>query len=704
MFRGAAIFALMSSVALILFLFLPASSPSPNGTSTSTAAASHPSPDSTEMSSPPPPAAAHGAEALGSEPHEGRDEGSEWLATRSSDGALPVDDVFLRELAGSVERTQPLDEHHPFGVLRRIDSFRRSHQTGSSASSSSATPLAWMRQWCSAQKPLAQFARPWKTGDPLGWGSIGMDDVVCIRGRRLFRDYGDHVTSSGRSQQRWWYQKTHKTTLYNLSNTTVAFPSLLLDVEGGGASSSPSTPSAPSGAPRKQRRSSSSNVDDPPERPSTHKYIALHKGIGVIAATFLHGFHVLVNTMMPLAHTLLTRHTNVTLEAVFQFDRRPKATNVEGPTSTLPIPQFDVTLLRHPSFGRNFRGGELLSAEIASPLATTPLPPRSSRGSKGQRMEAKTRQVRSSDDGGGRRLEYFSPRVLHRVDGLEDESTTHCYCAAVLHDMIDAEYMTSVPPAQRIARGDPLRRRSTRFVKESLNHRFGFAPYGTYPIPTAEYAAHGLWRNLSCAPTTPRMLLLLRNRTRELGDPEVVVGFAQRAGFNVHVMIPEREPIVLQARAARYADVMVAVHGQALTWSMMMDGTRATHCREVIELTGFGRSLRGMQNVFESIAADSYLKYSRTHPADVDFVNVSCDTPACPWLRRTLLTSKFPQTKKAFGWQRVWFRGSRALETLMLKVFQSTRRCIADNVPVVVPADFYDKSDRAVPNYPGGKL
>jgi hypothetical protein len=561
------------------------------------------------------------------------------------------------------------------------------------------SPVSWMLRLCNTSAATFQNVSGQNTPLlPLGWGATAINRrLVCIRGRRVFRSY----EGSDGDALAMWSLKRQQVPLFNLSDLNIAFPSLAsrkVQVQG----------DAPP----------FSLASLPPERPDTHRDIVLHTGlIGVIAATYLHGFHVLVNTLIPLVHVLQGRYHHGVESAMVE------GTVDNSSQRGARFPFFDVTLLRHPYFGAKFSGGEQLSFEFASTLATTP--------NASSTIEEGTETVRqglfpsnitadsvkaASQRSAALERRRRSPRVLHRADFIEREDTTHCYCDAVLHDMIDSEFMSSVPQTQKIVLGDPLRRRSTRFVKVSLNERYGFLPYGTYPIPPHEYQNYHLWVNRegeeghgggddnSTAPATvtPRLLLLLRNRTRELGDADAVVAMARAAGFHVHVMVPERESIAQQARAARYADLMMGVHGQALTWSMMMDGTAATHCREVLELTGFGRPLRGMQNVFEVLAADSYLKYSRTQPADVDFVGSTCGQ--CPALRKILLTAKFPQTRRAFNWQRVWFGASRELPLLLQKSFDSLQKCLLPNKPVPLPASALEQSDRAVPNYPGGKL
>ncbi|CUE55164.1 membrane-associated protein, putative [Bodo saltans] len=601
----------------------------------------------------------------------------------------------------------------PRRYRRTLESFHHLH-----IESNTETPMSWMRDVCSTTsstttsasfaKALSHANSQHRVDQKLGWGTTSINNqIVCVRGRRVFREYHKNDSqNAGEGSSSWWSQKKQQVPLYNVSDLKVAFPSL--------ASLSSSQPAV-----------STSLPSLPPERPQTHRDIVLHADgtVGIIAATYLHGFHVLVNTLIPLVHTLLTKVTGSRDERRYTFDDVNNGADGEEDknktaTSSSP-PSFDVTLLRHPYFGAKFSGGETLSHEFISALLVTAPQEREIV------LGNATAGSKAASNGDNSALVMKSPRVLHRADFLESERTTHCYCnGAVLHDMIDSEFMSSVPQTERIVSGDPLRRRSTRFIKESLNKRYGFVPYGTYPIPPQEYLAHGLWGNhhndttddghngkrekvpttgiTTTATATPRLLLLLRNRTRELGDADAVIAMARAAGFHVHVMVPDRETIALQARAARYADLMMGVHGQALTWSLMMDGTRASHCREVVELTGFGRPLRGMQNVFEVLAADSYLRYTRTQPVDVDFVGATCGP--CPALRKILLTAKFPQTRRAFNWQRVWFGASRELPVILKRSFASLEHCLLPNKPVPLPASFVEQSDKAVPNYPGGKI
>ncbi|KAH9597213.1 Glycosyltransferase 61 [Trypanosoma melophagium] len=85
----------------------------------------------------------------------------------------------------------------------------------------------------------------------------------------------------------------------------------------------------------------------------------------------------------------------------------------------------------------------------------------------------------------------------------------------------------------------------------------------------------------------PRLLLVNRKR-RRVHNPGELVAVAERLGFNVQVADMEEMSLEEQFHVARYADVMMGMHGMGLTHVLWMDGRHRSDCRALIELMPFG--------------------------------------------------------------------------------------------------------------------
>lgn len=480
----------------------------------------------------------------------------------------------------------------------------------------------------------------------LDW-NVQLESAICMRGRRLLIDHGANASAVPKI----WRNKRHVVPLEDFADPA-SWQGISIQSNG---------------------HASDASAGFVMHHPSE----AL-----VVASTFLHGFHVLVNTMIPVLHVLRSH----------------------SPGLLAPSTSFYVVLTRHKEYSPKFFGGEKFAAEMASPLASAFIDD-----------DGALTQTRNMSRVAG--SSASDVHVFGRIDGLEQDTQMHCFCTGVLHDMVNAEFVTSVPQSRRIALGDPMRRQSSEFVKAALNQRYGFVPYGTKPkdIPASELCSFGLWSS-ACGGTgaalrnQPRLLLLLRSATRVLGDATNITQMATSIGFLVHVMFPEQETLTLQARAARYSDVMVAVHGQALTWSLLMDASspRAHHCREVVELMFFGKPLRGMQNVFEVIAADNYLRYQRIPPSAVEWLG-DCSRDGCSGWRHVMLKAKYPQLRTAFNKQRVFFttneQASSALRAALEAVHTRVARCLSRldedvlSAADPLPPSYIAASDFAIPQY-----
>jgi hypothetical protein len=440
-------------------------------------------------------------------------------------------------------------------------------------------------------------------GSTLGWGATG-HHLTCLHGHRIY------VAYPNRSSALVWALKRHRIRLLNIHQL---------------------------------RRGINDGAD-----------VVLHqREVAVVIAAYQHGFHVLVNHILPLV-------------GILRKQREASST-------------VHMSIFRHPDFSPKFRGAEEFAVEMGTAIGPNTT-------------------ARVFDENGNLLWEAVPQSPPSRRVRLKPTSVVRCYCKAVFQDTVPAEMVSSLKPTQRIVEGDPMRRYATQMAKISYNSRMAFLPYGTFPIPATELGPYGLWDHATLSQDggyRPRMLLLIRNKTRQLGDAKEVERVARRIGFHVHVMAPESVPIALQARAARYTDVLVGVHGQALTWMFLVDGTIAKHCRAVVELRFYGRKLRGMNNVFESMASDSWLSYERIKPTSVEFFN--CTSPAiCAAWAKTMKKAANPQIHvNAFNLQRVNFTtggggggGPAVLSRKLAVLYERLRQCVPNRKSVsLMPSD-----------------
>lgn len=571
----------------------------------------------------------------------------------------------------------------------------------------------------------------WSPHQFLDWGAFG-HQLLCIRGRDIFVRYAgmpsmyDTPRTRGSSSN----ASSDETVETSSPSTTAApLPASRGKKRPRGAVNKATSSTAASGNKilRMQRMRWQQNrvivklldIDD-----ADHHFfnysgkVTLHSGVGVIASVYFQAFHVLMNTLLPMYHVLeqhVVRASRRMLDDMIsatgkkeeeedhaQHTSSPLAEDAVSSSSELAAPPqlflldpatppVDVTLYREipVRHKKQLIGGEDFSIEMVSAIGSE---------------SSKIVQVVE-------RLQPAANSTTLQTDTPPQDQDTHCYCSGVLHNMLD---LLTLQPHQSLAVGDPARRKATRYIKYDMNERYGFLPYGTYPIPTSEYAPFGLWTSPlppivsptaeGAAAAPPRLLLILRTSTRVLGDAEAIEQMAQRVGFHVHVMVAERFSIALQARAARYADVIMAVHGQALTWLVMMDGTRASHCREVVELQFFGKPLQGFHNCYEVMAADSYLRYTRVAPTAVQFLN-RCrgGNGDCSEWRSLMLTTNFPQVHEAFHKQKVFFRHTDRLYRRLQAVYERVSTCIVANTPVTLPLWYVLRSERATSKFRSAK-
>jgi hypothetical protein len=91
-----------------------------------------------------------------------------------------------------------------------------------------------------------------------------------------------------------------------------------------------------------------------------------------------------------------------------------------------------------------------------------------------------------------------------------------------------------------------------------------------------------VWGGTVAACAGPRLLLILRRNSRLIANVENITDVASKLGYCVKAISFESLSSRDQFVAARYADVMLGMHGAALTYLYMMDPTGS--CRTVVEL------------------------------------------------------------------------------------------------------------------------
>jgi hypothetical protein len=191
----------------------------------------------------------------------------------------------------------------------------------------------------------------------------------------------------------------------------------------------------------------------------------------------------------------------------------------------------------------------------------------------------------------------------------------------------------------------------------------------------------------------PRLLFLLRNKTRIIGNAVELARVATEVGFDVEVMTPEREPVERQARAARYADVMMGIHGQALTWMILMDAVNATHCKQVVELRHYGRKLRRVHNVYEVLAADNYVMYRSASAIDATFDPRYVSSQLGE--KHIMMRKPFPHRYRGFSWQTAYY-SEQEVRHVLTKALQHEAVCRALNgKPYTLTPHDIGKSDVA---------
>ncbi len=267
-------------------------------------------------------------------------------------------------------------------------------------------------------------------------------------------------------------------------------------------------------------------------------------------------------------------------------------------------------------------------------------------------------------------------RNQSQVEG--DEQRVHCYCGGVL---LGNGVLTSTGANQ-----DPVREAATRWAVSELLRFNNLLPLGTpLPIPKSEYGRYGLFvgnrlgdsstRLKSILESSPRMLILLRRKTRLIGDVAHIIALAEDVGFNVEALYPEDLPTVVQLHTARYADILVGIHGMALTWLLAMDGFSRPNCRRVIELRYYGRKLKGYHNVYHTMASNSQLGYESWTAVDAAFDPTKVFNPAAE--KAQLRKKSFPHQLPGFMHQTAYYNLKEA-KIRFQSHFESLQHCLRE--------------------------
>jgi hypothetical protein len=554
-------------------------------------------------------------------------------STNSSNSDVTSEDVELLSNTSSTIAVVDLDGSLPLKEWVQLEAAKEAAAAAGSrytirreeyrlSHNSTLSEMSPMEVVVQMRKFCAKRPKPlqWGSGQFIGFSAYGQH-LMCVRGRRLYAEYPLSAAAATQSSRAGLNK-----------NSNALDDEAPTDAESDPAQQLPSKASAmhmriSHGVMKWKQNRVSVRVDEF-SRATFQNYsgqVVMTDALGIVSSVFLQAFHIHHNVWIPLLAVLGSQ--------IGAYQR----VNHE-------YPAIDLLLYRELPKGARLLGGENFSAWMAAAVANG-------------RVD-----------------------VTRRIDGYEDESVTRCYCDGVLHNMADVLTMKNM---QRIAEGDPMRRDSTSYIKRRLNHQLGFLPYGSYPVPESEYQTYGLWNDTTKGPDVPRMLFFLRRKTRTLEGSAEILQMALSAGFNVQVMFTEDHSFEVQARAARYADVILAVHGQAMVWLLMMDGVKASHCRIVIELQYFGVPLKGFNNVYEVMCADSYIRYYSIPAVAAKFFGKACNEANhfCAHWGASMLHTNSPTTHPAFHGQSV-FPSHPKLVRVLSRAFEKVKECLPKNIPV----------------------
>ena len=153
-----------------------------------------------------------------------------------------------------------------------------------------------------------------------------------------------------------------------------------------------------------------------------------------------------------------------------------------------------------------------------------------------------------------------------------------------------------------------------------------------------------------------------------------IIALAKDIGFNVLAVYPEDLSPEVQLHTSRYADILVAIHGMALTWMLAMDGFSNPYCRRVVELRYFGRKLKGYHNVYETMASNSRLAYEGWSAVDATFDPQKVWNPVAE--KAQLRKKAFPHSLPGFMYQTAYYNLGAAKSRFQAH-YEALRHCLA---------------------------
>jgi hypothetical protein len=170
----------------------------------------------------------------------------------------------------------------------------------------------------------------------------------------------------------------------------------------------------------------------------------------------------------------------------------------------------------------------------------------------------------------------------------------------------------------------------------------------------------------------PRLLLIQRKR-RSIGPIMEIFEAAENMGFDVVFTFFDSLPLRSQFCLARFADVLLSIHGMAMTWGFAMDGTTMASrgCRTVIELRHFVRPFPLIMQFSRHIASSANLSHVEIEATGCRFG----PTVRSPAKERTrLLGHSFPIGLKGFHDQVAFYNVSEVKQA-MQAAFVRAKSC-----------------------------
>jgi hypothetical protein len=246
----------------------------------------------------------------------------------------------------------------------------------------------------------------------------------------------------------------------------------------------------------------------------------------------------------------------------------------------------------------------------------------------------------------------------------DDDNALHCFCGAMYvggHVLPRGEPSVNFESHSRSA--------ALRHYRARMVMKYNELPYGIVPR-VEHYTRLGFWANGTGS--MPRLLLVNRNR-RRIGNIDRIEAIATEIGFNVATVYFENMAPDVQFHLSRYADVLVAIHGMALTFVANMDGDlgyrKPSSCKTLVELMHWVNPTKFWY--YQEMAPLSNVQLRRILPVDVSFgpsvVSKSKE-------KRNLLKNTFWWGLKGFDDQ-VAFHDVTAVERVLRDAMRRWKEC-----------------------------